>query len=739
MAIISKNIVTDFGSDFNAFNTWALANQGNDSIHLDLNAANSYNLDGTQFAKGVKDLTVIGRGATFTGTLFFLGGTGLRNDNAHSARLETVAEGVKTLTLKDISKASLFTVGQYALLGGLDLQGIWNSPQGFPPNLHFFEWVKVTGISGTTITIETATENEYLSTWPLQNSGNSGEVDAGGPATLYALDSSWDCQVEYQNLTVDQPGQTYSVCRKVVYRGVTFTGVDGAVPTQNLSFEQYDCISSDAEMEVDKLIGTVIFNDSTIKTINFQSSSVDTFLMDGSTVTLNLTGTAKSCIVQNSTIAALYPGVTGYGVATGSHRFLNCTISALNVGGYAEKASGDVGVNNVYRMVNGTIIIPRGATVSGAADNGSGKVRLTVSASAGFTTGKYDIIRNVGGTTEANGTHQITVVDGTHIDLPGVAFANAYTSGGTITGGSVAGDAVRFAVPGGYCYFEGQLENEDFVFKVTGIREDVDSIYVDTDSALADFPSVPLTGGKLFIHTLPVPSATFENCTGCPEVVEASLAPAAGKPLFSYIKRTYTESLGVAPPAALPLIFGRIAYCKITVVTPYSGALSLTFKPARFDNWGTIKSDASTYNFAATVNAKIAGERVIAFSGNSGGQSGDTLPTLPEAVWFATAGTPVLSRGVSGEGNGPVIILEVLADQGIVFEEPDPEPEPEVVGSSPAHGSERAPVKHYARLKNVEALTRRAQAMLEPTILPRDFFDRPEPKIKRRRTLAEGL
>lgn len=72
--------------------------------------------------------------------------------------------------------------------------------------------------------------------------------------------------------------------------------------------------------------------------------------------------------------------------------------------------------------------------VSGAADNGSGLIRLTVASTSGWATGNIKDIADVGGTTEANGTFTITVVDGTHIDLQGSTFANAYTSGGYVAG-----------------------------------------------------------------------------------------------------------------------------------------------------------------------------------------------------------------------------------------------------------------------------------------------------------------
>lgn len=73
-------------------------------------------------------------------------------------------------------------------------------------------------------------------------------------------------------------------------------------------------------------------------------------------------------------------------------------------------------------------------TITGAANNGSGLIRLTVASTSTFATGQQKTVSDVVGTTEANATWTITVVDGTHIDLQGSTFANAYVSGGTIGG-----------------------------------------------------------------------------------------------------------------------------------------------------------------------------------------------------------------------------------------------------------------------------------------------------------------
>jgi hypothetical protein len=80
------------------------------------------------------------------------------------------------------------------------------------------------------------------------------------------------------------------------------------------------------------------------------------------------------------------------------------------------------------------LIAPGEMAITGAANNGSGLVRITVASTSRLTTGQIVAIDNVTGTTEANGNWKITVVDGTHFDLQGSAYVHAYVSGGIVAG-----------------------------------------------------------------------------------------------------------------------------------------------------------------------------------------------------------------------------------------------------------------------------------------------------------------
>lgn len=71
--------------------------------------------------------------------------------------------------------------------------------------------------------------------------------------------------------------------------------------------------------------------------------------------------------------------------------------------------------------------------VLGAAAGTGGVVRLTVNGTSQAKTGDEVQVAGVGGTVEANGVFPMTVVDSTHIELQGVPFVHAYTSGGIAT------------------------------------------------------------------------------------------------------------------------------------------------------------------------------------------------------------------------------------------------------------------------------------------------------------------
>src|SRR5262249_50127376 len=148
----------------------------------------------------------------------------------------------------------------YSLMTGFDIQGVWKANYGYPPNLHYFDYVEVSSINATTgaVCFTTPLTNTYRSTWPHYADGSAFEVDQGGPATLYFLDPSWNTTVEYRGLRIEQNNfQTYAVGKSVTYKDVAFTGGNCGVPTQNLLWQAINVDMTNCNMEVDKLNGEI--------------------------------------------------------------------------------------------------------------------------------------------------------------------------------------------------------------------------------------------------------------------------------------------------------------------------------------------------------------------------------------------------------------------------------------------------------------------------------------------------
>jgi len=97
----------------------------------------------------------------------------------------------------------------------------------------------------------------------------------------------------------------------------------------------------------------------------------------------------------------------------------------INATAYSLTPSAATG-NGVTLIASGTI------SISGAANNGSGGIRITTAAPHGFADQQKISITGVTGTTEANGEWRMTYIGASTFDLQNSTFVHAYTAGGTI-------------------------------------------------------------------------------------------------------------------------------------------------------------------------------------------------------------------------------------------------------------------------------------------------------------------
>lgn len=669
--VVSKDIVKDFRAicdgktdaapAFAAFNKWAVTQTA--MVQLTIPSGSVCAFKSSQalwWAKGIKNLLVVGYGATLTNNgsdvpAFFLGGRGQYQDNRHSARLATVSAGSSKVQLLTPSQASLFTVGNYALITGFDLQGVWQTPYGYPTNPHWFEYAKVTSIDPTsgTVTFGAPLKNTYKSTWPSYNSGSQFEVDAGGPATLYALDPSWDTQVEYRGLTISQDKvQTYSNGRSITYRDVKFTGANCGVPTQNVLWQAINTDMSACNMEVDKLITSMVMDRVTINQLKFQSSSTDLLTMSNSTVISQMTGTPKKAVISDTKITDFRPGAFAYG-RTDEVVCTNCVIQSFNPSGVFESGFGSNPVQLSYAMSKGVISFPNGTKVLGATNNGAGKVRLTVASTAGFASNDRVIVSGISGTYEANGGNKlITIIDATHVDLPEVSFTNAYKSGG-----NVSLWAPRWAVPGTNLVWS-SAPGVGPIFKVLDVTQDENFTYVHTNMSNG-FPTFA-GNAKLSIRVHPAPKFTCRNCSGSIDALDLNNAP-PGAPLYSYSKRTYAATSGTTPAPRVNL-WGKLTSAKFNVTTPHSGTDALQFRLSQSNNWPVLSTQGTIAFWGPGIDMRVAGERTVTPTNVTGMQKQDKIgvPPNPATLLGASYSGPTFSAATNSAAQ---VTVELMADQ----------------------------------------------------------------------------
>src|SRR5262249_23723536 len=229
---IVKNFVTDFGAvgdgvtdDSPAVDRWLAWAQAQGTTPVELYMPPlKYHFAGTiTLTAGLYNVTISGYGATvdnlYIGTPNLLPG-----DSAHSARIETVSAGATSLNLMTPADATKFSVGQWILVSGLELQGGAGGNPGYPPNFQFFEYKQIIDISGSVLTLASPLANSYESTWPaVDNLG--GGYNQGGPATIYALGPTFDAQQTILGLEVTTANEVnMSAGLNLVLDGMKFDG-----------------------------------------------------------------------------------------------------------------------------------------------------------------------------------------------------------------------------------------------------------------------------------------------------------------------------------------------------------------------------------------------------------------------------------------------------------------------------------------------------------------------------------
>lgn len=273
-----------------AFNTAYAALSGRTRLYIppgSYTSSGAFNWANTVGIPGSK-LTIEAYGCTFstTGGQFNVvanqAGIVQGADNAKETKIDTVSAGASTVTLKTAGETSRFSVGQWACVSGINMQGA-----GDPPNLGIFEFRQIQSIGTGTLTFTEPLVNSYKDTWPVYSVGR------GGPATVFPMQGFWDQEVEFKGATFADTGNgTYGKTRVMQWTDCTFNTY-GPIPSVNKLYRTLRCSANGfGGVEVDKCVERIELLSSDIRAIDFQSASINELYVDTHTAT-NASGTPR--------------------------------------------------------------------------------------------------------------------------------------------------------------------------------------------------------------------------------------------------------------------------------------------------------------------------------------------------------------------------------------------------------------------------------------------------------------
>jgi len=323
------------------------------------------------------------------------------------------------------------------------------------------------------MTLRTATQlwkrrgnNAFISVWNTNNT-SSGSSASNQIALPLVLGSSYSGTIDWgdgttSDFTFANRTKTYSSAGTYTIKitGTSFVGFRFAVTGDRLKLleiKNWGFISWTSSDVVSAFYGCTNLNVTANDGLDFEAMGVNTLfqffrgcpalslntsynLWNVKGVTIfgdifrqtNFISPINNWDVRNATNLSMFNGSSytqpRYDEILNSWTTLPLNVSVpLNVG-TAKYSSAAAQSRLLLSRANNTV------SISNAANNGSGLIRIT-SAAHGRTTGEKIFISGVIGTTEANGGWIVTVIDATTLDLQSSTFTNTYTSGGTLRTG----------------------------------------------------------------------------------------------------------------------------------------------------------------------------------------------------------------------------------------------------------------------------------------------------------------
>ena len=284
---------------------------------------------------GIHDLHIVGYGAVFQNTNPnygpFPGAAVALIDNnfvAKAWKINTTTINDTTFTLKTVSDHSNIAVGDWVMLGSLDIQ--YN---GYPPNIHFFEFLQITAKdAGTgTFTVHTPIKYNHRDDFPDDTIGLG--ALACGTARVWHLSPrgyTWDINHVYEGieirLSIGEDLEYVGITgRKLTYINCVLPGISPSIcGTAHFIGGKHTSVN-----EPDKIVGTIILDGVEVMCqTDLQSSSIDNIILRNCVFHKRLGGGAKFLSIDGCTI-----GDFGVGVSKGAGNSVevrNSTISNIS-------------------------------------------------------------------------------------------------------------------------------------------------------------------------------------------------------------------------------------------------------------------------------------------------------------------------------------------------------------------------------------------------------------------------
>jgi hypothetical protein len=492
----------------------------------------------------------------------------LGNSTGHL--IATTHRGDNFFTFANIADTALVSVGEVVALMSLDVQGY-----GFPGNGQWFEWVTINAIDTGTgkVTINELIRYEHRSDYPDFNAdwpcgkARMWKLTTGGGWQAANGSGGYFPELLTINWDID-----YHIVGPLKVNVPPFGGSTLAQTYQTISGRFVSTYGWNGPGFSESVADRVVHNHAVMTTQALPDKMVTSlsYLNCRSTVT----GSA-SVGFQNPYDFVYMENCNFPSVATGTiknFRAVNCEFDNFGFGFIAYGLSSSQVLENcrVFNWATAT------------------------SASPLF-----------------EGMPSPTNIDGTNVSYAGGVFT-ILKSGIGFWSNVVPGGNLFFGAPG--AGFPGDIG----VLRILSTTEDATHVFITTDGP----PTKPSWATSFYICQLM--ETKVINCTGCDRVRWLSQASAKGFQSFEYF-RFVIESLTAALGSYQ--LGGNGTITKITVnvfkAAPVTGAWQFTI--STFDPGNNFVQDPGIGGINVTINAGIAGKRVITQTASSGFQSGETV------------------------------------------------------------------------------------------------------------------